>query len=159
MVKTHVVSDNAVKVCGDSRGILHPFLTSALDGGEWSTSRPGRLTSRQEPGSCWIWGWMGHRTSPGRFGGKSLPMPGFEPGPPTRNLKIVVLTTVIIAIKDSSTPFWVLEILMWTQKAFLRKISTVHASARKVCLSECRRWPSAHARYSMRRTLEMVLCK
>jgi hypothetical protein len=25
-------------------GITLPFLTSALDGGEWSASRPGRLT-------------------------------------------------------------------------------------------------------------------
>jgi hypothetical protein len=26
---------------------LHAFLTPALDGGEWSTSRPGRFTSRE----------------------------------------------------------------------------------------------------------------
>jgi hypothetical protein len=26
------------------RGIAPPFLTSALDGGEWSASRPGRFT-------------------------------------------------------------------------------------------------------------------
>jgi hypothetical protein len=28
---------------------LHVFLTSALDGGEWSASRPGRFTIRKEP--------------------------------------------------------------------------------------------------------------
>ena len=28
---------------------LHTFLTSALGGDEWSTSRPGRFTPRQEP--------------------------------------------------------------------------------------------------------------
>jgi hypothetical protein len=28
-----------------SGGIAPPFLTSALDGGEWSASRPGRFTS------------------------------------------------------------------------------------------------------------------
>jgi hypothetical protein len=27
-----------------TEGITPPFLTSALDGGEWSTSRPGRFT-------------------------------------------------------------------------------------------------------------------
>jgi len=26
---------------------LHAFLTSALDGGEWSASRPGRFTSQE----------------------------------------------------------------------------------------------------------------
>jgi hypothetical protein len=28
---------------------IHVFLTSALDGGEWSDSRPGCFTSRKEP--------------------------------------------------------------------------------------------------------------
>jgi hypothetical protein len=28
----------------ESRGIAHPFLTSALDSGEWSVSRPERFT-------------------------------------------------------------------------------------------------------------------
>jgi hypothetical protein len=27
---------------------IHEFLTSDLDGGEWSTSLPGRLTPREE---------------------------------------------------------------------------------------------------------------
>jgi hypothetical protein len=31
---------------------IHIFLTSALVGGEWSASRPGRFTSR------WIGGWV-----------------------------------------------------------------------------------------------------
>jgi hypothetical protein len=33
------------------------FLTSALVGGEWSTSRPGRFT----PGTHWIGGWVDPR--------------------------------------------------------------------------------------------------
>jgi hypothetical protein len=37
-------------------------LTSALDGGEWSTSRPGRFTPRERaPGTHWIGGWVGPR--------------------------------------------------------------------------------------------------
>jgi hypothetical protein len=33
-------------------GIAPPFLTSALDGGEWSTSRHGRFTSGEtDPGT------------------------------------------------------------------------------------------------------------
>jgi hypothetical protein len=39
----------------------HPF-TSALDGDEWSTSRPGRFTPRERAaGTNWIGGWVGPR--------------------------------------------------------------------------------------------------
>jgi hypothetical protein len=38
------------------------FLTSALDGGEWSASRPGRaLTRGKDPDTCWIGDWVGPR--------------------------------------------------------------------------------------------------
>jgi hypothetical protein len=38
------------------------FLTSALDGGQWSASHPGRLTSRERaPGIHRIGGWVGPR--------------------------------------------------------------------------------------------------
>jgi hypothetical protein len=30
-------------------GIAPPFLTSKLDGGDWSVSRPGRFTPGEEP--------------------------------------------------------------------------------------------------------------
>jgi hypothetical protein len=37
-------------------------LTSALDGGEWSASRPGRFTHKERtPGTHWIGGWVGSR--------------------------------------------------------------------------------------------------
>jgi hypothetical protein len=37
-------------------------LTSALDGGEWSASRPGSFTPRERaPGTHWIGGWVGPR--------------------------------------------------------------------------------------------------
>jgi hypothetical protein len=37
-------------------------LTSALDGREWSASRPGRFTPRERaPGTHWIRGWVGPR--------------------------------------------------------------------------------------------------
>jgi hypothetical protein len=37
-------------------------LTSALDGGEWSASRPGRFTPRERaPRTHWTGGWMGPR--------------------------------------------------------------------------------------------------
>jgi hypothetical protein len=38
------------------------YLTSALDGGEWSASRPGRFTPRERVlGTHWIGGWVGSR--------------------------------------------------------------------------------------------------
>jgi hypothetical protein len=39
---------------------LHAFLTSALDGGEWSAARPGRFTPGvRAPGTYWIGRWVG----------------------------------------------------------------------------------------------------
>jgi hypothetical protein len=41
---------------------LHAFFDSALDGGEWSASRPGRYTPRERaPCTPWIGGWVGRR--------------------------------------------------------------------------------------------------
>jgi hypothetical protein len=41
---------------------VEAFLTSALDGGEWSASRSGRFTPREiAPGIHWIGGWVGPR--------------------------------------------------------------------------------------------------
>jgi hypothetical protein len=37
-------------------------LTSALDGGEWSNSRPGRFTPKERAaGTHWTGGWVDHR--------------------------------------------------------------------------------------------------
>jgi hypothetical protein len=39
-----------------------PFLTSALEGGEWPASRPCRFTlGASAPGINWIGGWVGPR--------------------------------------------------------------------------------------------------
>jgi hypothetical protein len=41
---------------------LHASLTSALNGGEWSASRPGRfIPSERARGTQWIGGWVGSR--------------------------------------------------------------------------------------------------
>jgi hypothetical protein len=41
---------------------IHVFLTSALAGGEWSISRPGRFTlGEKDPGIHWIGGWVDPR--------------------------------------------------------------------------------------------------
>jgi hypothetical protein len=42
---------------------IHICLTSALDGGEWSASNPGRfILAERAPGTHWIGGWLGPRT-------------------------------------------------------------------------------------------------
>jgi hypothetical protein len=61
---------------------VHAFLTSALDGGEWSTSRPRRFTPRERaPGTHGIAGWVGSRRQSERCGeeNNSQPLPGLEP--------------------------------------------------------------------------------
>jgi hypothetical protein len=41
---------------------IHIFLTSALAGGVWSASRPGRFTAEERaPGTHWTGGWVDPR--------------------------------------------------------------------------------------------------
>jgi hypothetical protein len=57
-------------------------LTSALDGGEWSTSRPGRFTPRERaPGTHWIGGWVGPRTVLDAVVKRKIPSPRRESNP------------------------------------------------------------------------------
>jgi hypothetical protein len=42
----------------ESGGIAPPFLTSALDGGEWSTSHPGHFTPRGGPNTHYVESWV-----------------------------------------------------------------------------------------------------
>jgi hypothetical protein len=44
---------------------LHAFLTSALDEGEWSASRPGK---KKIPDTQWVGGWWGPKNRSGRGG-------------------------------------------------------------------------------------------
>jgi hypothetical protein len=49
-------------VVGEWRYSSTHSLTSALDGGEWSASRPSRFTpTKRAPGTHWIGGWAGPR--------------------------------------------------------------------------------------------------
>jgi hypothetical protein len=58
----------------------HVFLTSALVGGEWSASRPGRFTPGERvPGTHWIGGCVGPRAGLGDVEKrKFLTLPGLE---------------------------------------------------------------------------------
>ena len=70
---------HAMKTYRGSRGIT-PFLTSALDGSEWLTSRPHRLIPRKEPRYPLNMRLDGPQSRYGRFGEEKnlLPHPGFE---------------------------------------------------------------------------------
>ena len=65
---------------------LHSFLTTALDGGEWSTSCPCRFpptTPRKNCSTSGIVGCVGPKACLDGFGDENtfLPLPGFERGP------------------------------------------------------------------------------
>jgi hypothetical protein len=63
---------------------LHAFLTSTLDGGEWSASHPGRLTPRERaPGTQWIGGWVGPRAVLDTVVKRKIPSPRRESNPRT----------------------------------------------------------------------------
>jgi hypothetical protein len=58
---------------------IHIFLTSALDRGEWSASRPGRVTpGERAPGTHWMGGWVDPRAGQDDVKRKFLTLPGLE---------------------------------------------------------------------------------
>jgi hypothetical protein len=59
-------------------------LTSALDGGEWSASRPDRFTPRERsPGTHWIGGWVGPIAVLDTVVKRKIPSPHQESNPRT----------------------------------------------------------------------------
>jgi hypothetical protein len=55
-------------------------LTPALDGGEWSVSRPGRFNPRERaPGTYWIGGWLDPRAVLDAVVKRKIPCPRWEP--------------------------------------------------------------------------------
>jgi hypothetical protein len=55
------------------------FLTSALAGGEWPASRPGRfIPGERNPGTHWIGGWVDSRAGLDDVKRKVLAPPGLE---------------------------------------------------------------------------------
>jgi hypothetical protein len=54
-----LTEQHAMKAYWGVEAQFHAFLTSALDGGEWSVSCPGRLTPRERARRThWIRGWV-----------------------------------------------------------------------------------------------------
>jgi hypothetical protein len=68
-----------MKAYGGVDVYIHIFLTSALDGDEWSASHPGRFTPKEiVPGSHWIGGWVGPRSGLENVERKFLTLSGLE---------------------------------------------------------------------------------
>jgi hypothetical protein len=76
-------------VLGEWRYSSTHSLTSALDGGEWSASRPGRFTPRETaPGNHWIGGRVGPRAVLDAMKRK-IPSPRRESNPRTPTVSTV----------------------------------------------------------------------
>jgi len=66
-------------------GIIPP-LTTALDGGEWSDSRPGCFIPRERAaGTHWIGGWVGPRAGVDAVSKRKIPSPRQESNRPARS--------------------------------------------------------------------------
>jgi len=68
-----------MKTCRGVEVYLHAFLTSMLDGGDWSASPTGRLTPGEISFSTHLIGsWLGLRAGPGSEEKISLSLSGIE---------------------------------------------------------------------------------
>jgi hypothetical protein len=81
--------------------LLHSFSASALDGGEWSASRPGRFAPGEiTQNTHWIGGWVGPRAGPDAVAKRKVPVPAQKPncGDTTRSPIIIIVIIIIIII-------------------------------------------------------------
>jgi hypothetical protein len=74
---------NTIKTYGGLDIYIHIFLTTALAGGEWPASHPGRFTPGERAhGTHWIGGWVALRAGLDDVEKrKFLTLPGHEPRP------------------------------------------------------------------------------
>jgi hypothetical protein len=87
---------------------LHAFLTSALDGGEWSASRPGRFIPREKaPGNHWVGGWDGPRAGLDVVKSK-IPSPCRDFNPRTSSPQ-----PSAIPLRYPGSPSWEVQVYLW----------------------------------------------
>jgi hypothetical protein len=65
-------------------GTAPPFLTSALDGGEWSASRPDLFIPDKSPRTNWIRGWVDPRADLDAVDKRFFPCRESDPRSPAR---------------------------------------------------------------------------
>jgi hypothetical protein len=77
-------------------------LTSALDGGEWSASRPDRFTPKERaPVTHWIGGWVGPRAVLDAVVKIKIPNPRRESKPRTLVVQAYPFFVVVILLSLS----------------------------------------------------------
>jgi hypothetical protein len=85
------------------RDIAPPFLTSELDGGEWSASRPGRITPGEKaPGTRWIEVRVGPRADFDAVEKREISRPCREsnPGRPSRSPSLYRLSSTFLLVNS-----------------------------------------------------------
>jgi hypothetical protein len=90
--KGKVMPLHAMRRLGERRYSSYSYLTSALDGGEWSASRLGHALPLGKgtpgtPGTLWIGGWVGPRADLDSGARRKILCPcwGSNPGRPVRS--------------------------------------------------------------------------
>jgi hypothetical protein len=71
-------------------------LISALDGGEWLASGPGRFTLKERASNHWIGGWVGPRAVLDEVVKRKIPSPRRESKPRTSIVQSVIIIIIII---------------------------------------------------------------
>jgi hypothetical protein len=85
-----LTEDHAMKAYWGVEVKVHAFMTLALDGGEWSASRPGRFTPRKRcPGIHWIGSWVGPRAVLYAVVKRKIPSPRRKSNPKTPTVQPV----------------------------------------------------------------------
>jgi hypothetical protein len=81
---------HGMRLIGEWRYSSTHSLTSALDGGEWLASRPGRFTPRERaPSTYWIGDWVGPIVVLDAVVNRKIPNPRRESNPTTPNVQPV----------------------------------------------------------------------
>jgi hypothetical protein len=95
-------------------GIVSCILTLALDGGEWSASRPGRFTPRERaPGIHWIGGWVSPRAILDVVGKRKIPSPCQKSNPRTLIVQPIALCYTNWAIMALTTQLTLNNFCSW----------------------------------------------
>jgi hypothetical protein len=91
---------HATKAYWMSEGLaLYTFLTSAVDGGKCSASRPGYFTPRERaPVTHWIGGWVGPRAGLDVVVKRKSPSPFRDSNPPKYKVKQKLITCSVISL-------------------------------------------------------------
>jgi hypothetical protein len=77
------------------------YLTSALDGGEWSASSPGRFTHRErDPSTDWIGDWVGSRDGLDTVSKRKIPSPRWD-----SNRYQAIVQPVVSRRTDGAIPY------------------------------------------------------